>query len=78
MLAVQGSLLELDGRTPSVMRVDSLASARSGLALSLREIRLAHSQRARLRSHLVPQDPTDESAEKLPERIRAQQDRTKR
>lgn len=44
--------------------------ARSGCALSLREIRLALSQPARLSGRLVPQDPTDEPARKLLERIR--------
>ena len=43
--------------------------ARSGCALSLREILFTHSQRVQIAGQLVPQDPTDEPAEKLLERI---------
>jgi len=44
--------------------------ARSGCALSLREILFTRSQRVQIAGQLVPQDPTDEPAEKLLERIR--------
>ena len=44
--------------------------ARSAGAHKLREILFARSQRAQIVGQLVPQDPTDEPAEKLLERIK--------
>ena len=48
--------------------------ARSGCALLLRRILFARSQRTQIRGQLVPQDPTDEPAQKLLERIRCQRE----
>ena len=45
--------------------------ARSGCALSLREILFTHSQRVQIAGQLVPQNPTDEPAKKLLERIKS-------
>ena len=45
--------------------------ARSGCALSLREILFTRSQRVQITGQLVPQDPTDEPAEKLLQRLQA-------
>lgn len=46
--------------------------ARSGCALSLREILFTRSQRVQIAGQLVPQDQNDEPAEKLLEKIRIQ------
>jgi hypothetical protein len=43
--------------------------ARSGCALSLREILFTRSQRVQISGQLVPQDPADEPAEKRLSRI---------
>src|SRR5258705_8172503 len=53
---------QVDQLTPSLLARAWTPSlpARSGFALSLREIRLTRSQRARLSGQLVPQDPNDE------------------
>jgi hypothetical protein len=50
---------QVDARTPSLLARawTPLPPARSGFALSLREIRLARSQRARLPGALVPLRP---------------------
>jgi type I restriction enzyme S subunit len=45
--------------------------ARSGCALSLREILFTRSQRVQISGQLVPQNPTDEPAEKLLNRIQS-------
>jgi hypothetical protein len=62
---------QVDRLTPSLLArawTHSLP-ARSGCALSLREILCTRSQRVQIAGQLVPQDPTDEPAEKLSERI---------
>jgi hypothetical protein len=46
--------------------------ARSDCALSLRKILITRSQRVQIAGRLVPQNPNDEPAEKLLERIHAQ------
>ncbi len=49
--------------------------ARSGCALPLREILFTRSQRVQIAGKLVPQDPTDEPAEKLLESIHRGRDK---
>ena len=66
--------MRLDHLTPSLLARAWTPSlpARPGGALSLRDIRLACSQPARLAGQLVPQDPRNEPVWKLWERIKAQ------
>ncbi len=64
----------VDQLTPSLLArawTHSL-TARSGYALPLRESVFPRSQRVQIAGQLVPQDPSDEPAEKLLEQIHAQ------
>lgn len=65
---------QVDALTPSLLARAWTHSppARLGYALSLREILFAHSQRVQISGELVPQDPTDEPADKLLNRIKEQ------
>jgi len=63
--------LQVDKLTPSILACAWTHSlhARSGCALSLREILFARSHRVQIRGHLVLDDATDEPVKKLLERI---------
>lgn len=63
---------QVDKLTPSLLARTWTHSlpARSGCALSLREILFTRSQRVQIAGQLIPQDPNDEPAEKMLERIR--------
>jgi hypothetical protein len=59
-----------DSDTKTAVELDAFQPNRAGCALSLREILLARSQRARLASKFVPQDPHDEPVSALLDHIR--------
>ena len=63
---------QVDQLTPSLLARAWTHSppARSGYALPLRESLFPRSQRVQIAGQLAPQDPTDEPAKKLLERIR--------
>lgn len=63
---------QVEKLTPSLLArawTDS-PPARSGCAFSLREILFTRSQRVQISGQLVPEDPTDESAAVLLEKVR--------
>lgn len=68
---------QVEKLTPSLLARarTRLLPPRSGYALSLRENRLACSQHARLAGQLVPQDPTDEPAQRPLKRIESEGER---